>query len=414
MSPKKSNNARDVFIVDGKRTPFIKAKGKPGAFLASDLAVAAARPLLLQNSFDLAELDEVIVGCVMPTADEANIARVIALRLGIPQSVPAWTVQRNCASGMQALDCAFQNIQSGKADLILAGGTEAMSRAPILHNDQMVEWLSQFMSAKTFSQKLTSFTKLRPAHLKPIIALVRGLSDPIVGLSMGQTTEEIAYRFGISRVPQFTGILRKSSPNGAAWFISYILYLYIIFYAISNIRIRLYSKVILLFLLCYLTNKSIINVPMLNHFFGGWNTYTFVFPMSILVALNENHFSRLLKKCDEISPTLVFFILIIIIFIYLTAEMFRTGYLIMLISAAAFLVSSTRLKVNLLKWIGSYSYEIYLLHLPFLSSYSFLGEQLPQSLRIIIYITLLVILSIGLKRLSFTLIDFIFPYLAEK
>lgn len=215
-------------------------------------------------------------------------------------------------------------------------------------------------------------------------------------------------------LPQFTGILRKSSPNGAAWFISYILYLYIIFYAISNIRIRLYSKVILLFLLCYLTNKSIINVPMLNHFFGGWNTYTFVFPMSILVALNENHFSRLLKKCDEISPTLVFFILIIIIFIYLTAEMFRTGYLIMLISAAAFLVSSTRLKVNLLKWIGSYSYEIYLLHLPFLSSYSFLGEQLPQSLRIIIYITLLVILSIGLKRLSFTLIDFIFPYLAEK
>ena len=199
MSPKKSNNARDVFIVDGKRTPFIKAKGKPGAFLASDLAVAAARPLLLQNSFELAELDEVIVGCVMPTADEANIARVIALRLGIPQSVPAWTVQRNCASGMQALDCAFQNIQSGQADLILAGGTEAMSRAPILHNDQMVEWLSQFMSAKTFSQKLTSFTKLRPAHLKPVIALVRGLCDPIVGLSMGQTTEEIAYRFGISR-----------------------------------------------------------------------------------------------------------------------------------------------------------------------------------------------------------------------
>ncbi|RDH86027.1 MAG: acetyl-CoA C-acetyltransferase [endosymbiont of Galathealinum brachiosum] len=199
MSPKQASQKRDVYIVDGKRTPFIKAKGKPGAFLASDLAVAAARPLLLQNSFDLAELDEVIVGCVMPTADEANIARVIALRLGIPQTVPAWTVQRNCASGMQALDCGFQNIQNGQSDLILAGGTEAMSRAPILHNDRMVEWLSQFMSARTFSQKLSSFTKLRPAHLKPIIALVRGLSDPIVGLSMGQTTEEIAYRFGISR-----------------------------------------------------------------------------------------------------------------------------------------------------------------------------------------------------------------------
>ena len=79
----KTNKQRDVFIVDGKRTPFLKAKGKPGPFLASDLAVAAARPLLLENDFDPAELDEVIVGCVMPTADEANIARIIALRLGI-------------------------------------------------------------------------------------------------------------------------------------------------------------------------------------------------------------------------------------------------------------------------------------------------------------------------------------------
>jgi len=190
---------RDVYIVDGKRTPFLKAKGKPGPFLASDLAVSAARPLLLKNSFSLDALDEVIVGCVMPSADEANIARVIALRLGIPQTVPAWTVQRNCASGMQALDSAYHNIQMGKADLILAGGTESMSRAPILYNDLMVNWLSLIMGAKTFSQKATAFTKLRPAFFKPIIALVRGLTDPIVGLSMGQTTEEIAYRFGITR-----------------------------------------------------------------------------------------------------------------------------------------------------------------------------------------------------------------------
>ncbi|VAW64927.1 3-ketoacyl-CoA thiolase @ Acetyl-CoA acetyltransferase [hydrothermal vent metagenome] len=196
---KNINAAQDVFIVDGKRTPFLKAKGKPGPFLASDLAVAAARPLLLENNFKLDELDEVIVGCVMPTADEANIARIIALRLGIPQNVPAWTVQRNCASGMQALDCAYQNIKNGKANLILAGGTEAMSRAPVLHNDLMVGWLGAFMAARTFGQKLSLFTKLRPAHLKPIIALVRGLSDPVVGLSMGQTTEEIAYKFNISR-----------------------------------------------------------------------------------------------------------------------------------------------------------------------------------------------------------------------
>ncbi|MCW9014828.1 MAG: acetyl-CoA C-acetyltransferase [Gammaproteobacteria bacterium] len=190
---------QDVFIVDGSRTPFLKARGKPGPFLASDLAVAAARPLLLRQNFPLDALDEVIVGCIMPSADEANIARVIALRLGIPQTVPAWTVQRNCASGMQALDSAYHNISAGHADLILAGGTESMSRAPVLYNDLMVNWLSMLMSAKTFGQKLQVFTKLRPAHLKPVIALVRGLTDPIVGLSMGQTTEKIAYRFGITR-----------------------------------------------------------------------------------------------------------------------------------------------------------------------------------------------------------------------
>lgn len=193
------SKSRDVYIVDGRRTPFLKAKGKPGPFLASDLAVNAARPLLLQNHIDKSKLDEVIVGCVMPTADEANIARIIALRLGIPDSVPAWTVQRNCASGMQSLDCAFQNIQQGKSNLILAGGTESMSHAPVIYNDLMVNWLSAFMGAKTLKQKISLFSKLRPIHLKPIIALVRGLSDPIVGLSMGQTTEEIAYRFNINR-----------------------------------------------------------------------------------------------------------------------------------------------------------------------------------------------------------------------
>lgn len=199
MSPSKSKAGKDVYIVDGSRTPFLKARGKPGPFLASDLSVAAARPLLLRQNLPLDAIDEVIVGCVMPGPDEANIARVIALRLGIPQTVPAWTVQRNCASGLQALDCAYHNIASGHSDLVLAGGTESMSHAPILFNDLMVNWLSMFMGARSIGQKLQVFTKLRPAHLKPVIALIRGLTDPLVGLSMGQTTEKIAYRFGITR-----------------------------------------------------------------------------------------------------------------------------------------------------------------------------------------------------------------------
>ena len=189
-----------VYIVDGARTPFLKARGAPGPFTASDLAVQAGRPLLSRMPFDPSDLDEVIIGCVIPGPDEANIARVVSLRLGCGKSVPAWTVQRNCASGLQALDAAMANISSGRADLILAGGTESMSHAPIQHNIQMVEWLAGWYKAKSVFKKVSHLARLRPAHLRPVISLLRGLSDPIVGLSMGQTAEELAYRFGVTRL----------------------------------------------------------------------------------------------------------------------------------------------------------------------------------------------------------------------
>lgn len=191
---------RDVYIVDGARTPFLKAKGKPGPFSASDLAVNAARELLQRQPFSAKEIDEVIIGCVMPNPDEANIGRLVALRLGCGKSVPAWTVQRNCASGMQALDSAAKDIAMGRCDLVLAGGTEAMSRAPLLYNDKMVSWLASLMGAKTIGAKLRAWTKLNPVNLfQPVIALLKGLTDPIVNLNMGQTAENIAYRFNINR-----------------------------------------------------------------------------------------------------------------------------------------------------------------------------------------------------------------------
>jgi len=188
-----------VNIVDGRRTPFLKAGDKPGPFLASDLAVAAARPLLLAQPFEPAQLDEVILGCVMPTADEVNIARVVSLRLGCGKSVPAYTVQRNCASGMQAIDSAAKDIQAGRADLVLAGGTESMSHAPVMLNDNMVAWLGRWMKARSAMQRLKVLAQIRPAMLAPVIGLLRGLTDHVVGLSMGQTTEIIADRFGIDR-----------------------------------------------------------------------------------------------------------------------------------------------------------------------------------------------------------------------
>lgn len=189
----------DIFIVDGGRTPFLKMKEKPNPFSAADLAVAAGKALLDRQPFAPSELGEVVLGSVLPREDEANIARVVTLRLGCGNEVPAWTVQRNCGSGMQAIDAALKDIQTGRYDLVLAGGTEAMSRAPLLFNEDYIEWMSELRSSKTIAAKAQNFVKIRPYHFKPEIALLKGLSDPLVGLSMGQTAEKLACQFGITR-----------------------------------------------------------------------------------------------------------------------------------------------------------------------------------------------------------------------
>ncbi len=189
-----------VYIVDGARTPFLKARNGPGPFSASDLAVQAGRSLLLRQRFAPTDLDEVILGCASPAPDETNIARLVALRLGCGHSVPAWTVMRNCASGMQAIDSAIANIQCGRSQLVLAGGSDALSRAPLLYNAPMVGWFARLMQAKTAAQKIAAFAGLRPTQLfAPVIGIMKGLTDPMVGLLMGQTAEILAAQFGITR-----------------------------------------------------------------------------------------------------------------------------------------------------------------------------------------------------------------------
>ncbi|MGC1182480.1 acetyl-CoA C-acetyltransferase [Legionella sp.] len=198
MKHKSNLSGRDVYVVDGSRTPYLKAK-RIGPFSGSDLAVAAGAALLNRQPFSPAALDQVILGSAMPGPDEANIARVVSLRLGCGDKVPAFTVMRNCASGMQALDNAAIEIASGRSDLILAGGTEAMSHAPLLFNHKMVSWLANWYGSKSVGQKLGLVTQFRPSYFAPVIALMRGLTDPIVGLNMGQTAEKVAYRFDITR-----------------------------------------------------------------------------------------------------------------------------------------------------------------------------------------------------------------------
>jgi len=192
--------AKPIYVVDGARTPFLKSKNRPGPFAASDLATQAGRALLARQRFAPDELDEVILGCAAPSVDEVNIGRVAALRMGCGQKVPGWTVMRNCASGMQALDSGISNILAGRANLVLAGGVDALSRAPLLYADKMVLWFSDMAASRTTGQRLALFAKLPvKALLAPVIGIMKGLTDPMVGLLMGQTAENVAHRFGITR-----------------------------------------------------------------------------------------------------------------------------------------------------------------------------------------------------------------------
>ncbi|MDX5330008.1 MAG: acetyl-CoA C-acetyltransferase, partial [Caulobacteraceae bacterium] len=191
--------SRPVYLVDGARTPFIKARSGPGPFTPVDLAVQCGRPLLMRQPFAPDAFDQVILGCVNVVADEMNPARVAALRLGMGEAMVAFTVQINCGSGMQSIDTAFRYIQQGTADLILAGGAESLSHAPLVLSQDATEWFAKLNSARSPMARAKAALEFRPDFMAPVIGLERGLTDPITDLNMGQTAEVLAQAFDISR-----------------------------------------------------------------------------------------------------------------------------------------------------------------------------------------------------------------------
>jgi acetyl-CoA C-acetyltransferase len=161
--------------------------------------VQCGRPLLLRQPFAPDAFDQVILGCVNVIADEMNPARVAALRLGMGETMAAFTVQINCGSGMQSIDTAYRYIQEGLSDLILAGGAEALSHAPLIFNRRAVGWFARLNGARDPWSKLMAMLGFRPSFLTPVIGLERGLTDPITDLNMGQTAELVAHLFHITR-----------------------------------------------------------------------------------------------------------------------------------------------------------------------------------------------------------------------
>lgn len=208
---------REIVVVSGWRSPLGKAGGSLAGMTAVDIGAVVLRETLARSPLHADELDAVIIGNVIQPVEAANIARVIALFAGVPQHVPAHTVQRNCASGMQAITDAAEKILSGRCDVVLAGGVESMTHAPLLFHDQFREALSSLQKARDLPAKARALLQVAKAPWKPRISLLEGLTDPTVKLNMGQTAEVLAREFGISRDSQDSFALQSHQRADAAW-----------------------------------------------------------------------------------------------------------------------------------------------------------------------------------------------------
>lgn len=191
-----------IAIVEGIRTPFVKAGTLFEDIPAQRLGAMCVRELLEITSLKPDLIDEVIMGCVAQPADASNIARVISLYAGIPKTKKAYTLSRNCASGMEAVTSAFEKIKCGLDEIVIAGGVESMSNIPLLLGRELTKILIRLNKAKAILEKLRLIASLRPGHFKPVPGIVVGLTDPVCGLNMGQTAEILAKEFGITRSEQ--------------------------------------------------------------------------------------------------------------------------------------------------------------------------------------------------------------------
>ena len=191
-----------IVIIDGLRSPISKAGFELKNIQADTLGAIITKELVLRAGISYDAFDEIILGNVAQPAHAANIARIIAIKAGFSQKTPAYTVHRNCASGMQAISSAIEKINSDQGSLYLVGGVESMSNIPLLYQDAYKDFITQISYSKSLAQRLKILSTFKLSHLKPVIALLLGLSDPISGQIMGLTAENLANEFGISREEQ--------------------------------------------------------------------------------------------------------------------------------------------------------------------------------------------------------------------
>jgi acetyl-CoA acyltransferase len=163
------------------------------------MARQVARELLYRSNLDGREVDEIVFGQVVPSVLAPNVAREVSLLPQFPRTIPAYTLNRACASAGQAITNAHDQIYLGNADVVLAGGVESLSDIPILHSRAMSQTLVAASKAKSLGQRLGVFSKVR---LRDLVPVTPAIAEPSTGESMGQSAEKMAKENGISRDAQ--------------------------------------------------------------------------------------------------------------------------------------------------------------------------------------------------------------------
>ncbi len=208
-----SRPGRRVAVVAGLRSPFAKSGTVFREVTAVALARHTVRELLVRSEIDGREVDEVIFSQVVPSPLVPNVAREVSLLPQLLPSVPAYTLNRACASAAQAVANAADQIALGHADVILAGGVESLSDIPILHSRRFSQVLVDASKARSFRSRAAAFGRVRPRDLVP---LTPAIAEPSTGESMGQSAEKMAKENGITREAQDRLALQSHQRAAAA------------------------------------------------------------------------------------------------------------------------------------------------------------------------------------------------------
>ena len=213
-STSSKSSAPRAVVIDGLRSPFVKAFGEFQRWGTVELSQRVAAQLLERSRFPVDKLDEVIMGCVLPSVSAPNVAREVVLGTGIPNTVPGMTVARACSSSAQAVILAAQGILTGDYRAVLVGGVESMSNVPIPYSKKVIDTLMAFTKAKSLKKKAELLGQLRPGDLLPQSP---SIAEASTGKSMGQHAEMMARINGITREEQDELTQRSHQRAAAAW-----------------------------------------------------------------------------------------------------------------------------------------------------------------------------------------------------